>query len=236
MSSESVSPFPISKGKSWFLVMHYFLGYQFLYPLIFRDFTLRLNPDAKMIHPWFQMIIYCLMIGVSMTVAWPLLKESLQALQMNFKSILKTCFQMLVLFYLTNIVINVIILMFSSVDESANQAQVVQMMHLVPFVTLFSSLIYAPIVEEIVFRGVCYRALRPKLSVLSAALFSAFAFGFIHIMSSLLIGNFTDFIYILSYGCIGFFLALTYEKTNSIFGSMFLHFLNNAIACLLLIA
>ncbi len=235
MDHLSECSFPLSKGRACFLLAHYFIGYQFLYPNIFADLTLRMDPGAKMIHPWFQMGIYIWMIAVTITVAWPLLKESMQTFLRDPLSIIKTCLKMLVLFYVVNIIVNLIVLMFSSTNESANQTQVIEAMQVFPAITLFSSLIYAPIVEEILFRGICYRALRPKFRFIAAALFSAFIFGFIHVMDSVFIGNFNDLIYLLSYGCIGFFLALTYEKTNSIYGSMFLHFLNNAIAFLLLI-
>lgn len=235
MKHLSECSFPLSKGRSCFLLLHYFIGYQFVYPMVFGDLTLRLDPSATMIHPWFQMVIYLLMIVITVAAAWPLLKESVQALIIDPISILKTCLKMLALFYVVNIMVNLIVLMFSSTNESANQTQVIEAMQLFPAITLFSSLIYAPIVEEILFRGICYRALRPKFRFITAALFSAFIFGFIHVMNAVFIGNFNDLIYLLSYGCIGFFLALTYEKTNSIYGSMFLHFLNNAIAFLLLI-
>ena len=54
-------------------------------------------------------------------------------------------------------------------------------------------------------------------------------------MFSLLTGNFNDLIYLLSYGLIGFFLALAYEKSETIFAGMLLHFFNNAFAFLIVV-
>lgn len=119
-------------------------------------------------------------------------------------------------------------------QTSANQSEVITAVESMPYLSIFSTLIYAPIVEEILFRGVFYRALRPHMKWFSAALISAFLFGFIHVMQSFFTGNFADMIFLLSYGLIGFFMALAYEINDTIYGSMCLHFLNNAIALLLL--
>ena len=138
-------------------------------------------------------------------------------------------------YYISSIIINLIILLFSQSETSANQLEVMKEISVSPYLTMFSTLIYAPIVEELVFRGVFYRALRPRLSCLSSALISAFLFGFVHVFFSLLTGNFNDLIYLLSYGLIGFYLAVAYEKSETIFGSMIFHFINNAIAFLMIV-
>jgi membrane protease YdiL (CAAX protease family) len=57
-----------------------------------------------------------------------------------------------------------------------------------------------------------------------------FAFGFIHVFSSLLSGNFSDLWNIFTYMAMGFFFVKIYEETGSVFPAILLHVLNNAIA------
>lgn len=79
--------------------------------------------------------------------------------------------------------------------------------------------IWAPIVEETVFRGGMYRALRGFLPMILASIVSAIAFGFMHGYFVLLLGPVIT---------IGFIFALIREWRGSIIGPMAAHALNNA--------
>jgi len=229
------TPCPLSKKRLLILFLHYFIGFQFLYPMLMGSLTLRLDPTARMVPDWMQFLVYCFMIVSTVFIAWPLLKESVGGLRRYGKSMVKLCLLLFVAYYLCSFVISLLILLVSETETSANQMEVVASISASPLLTMFSTLIYAPIVEEIIFRGVFYRSLRPHMKWLPAALISAFVFGFIHVMLSLFAGNFNDLIYLLSYGLIGFYLALAYEKSDTIYGSMIFHFINNAVAFLFII-
>ncbi len=229
------TPCPLSKKRLVILFLHYFVGFQFLYPMLMGSVTLGLDPTARTVPDWIQFLLYCFMILSTVFIAWPLLQESVIGLQRYGKKMVKLCLLLFVAYYLCSIVISLLTLLISESETSANQMEVVASVSASPLLTMFSTLIYAPIVEEIIFRGVFYRALRPRMKWLPAALISAFVFGFIHVMFSLLVGNFADLIYLLSYGLIGFYLALAYEKSDTIYGSMIFHFINNAVAFLLII-
>ncbi|MBS0187900.1 MAG: CPBP family intramembrane metalloprotease [Planctomycetes bacterium] len=79
--------------------------------------------------------------------------------------------------------------------------------------------VWAPIVEETVFRGSVYRAMRARVGVLLAAAGSALIFGFMHGYPVQLLGPVIG---------IGFVFALMREWRGSIIGPMVAHFLNNA--------
>jgi len=226
---------PLSKERMMFLFLNYFLGYCFLYPTLMSKLTLWLNPTARMIPQWMQLLVYLWMMISTIYAAYPLLQESVIGMRNHRKTAWKTIMMLLVSYYISSIVVNIIIMQFSDTITSANQSEVVGGLQSFPYLTLFSTLIYAPITEELLFRGVFYRSLRPHLHWWTAAWISAFAFGFIHVMYSLLDGDFADLVYLFSYSLIGFFLAMAYEKCESIYGSILLHFLNNAIACFVLI-
>ncbi|HEX8877677.1 MAG TPA: CPBP family glutamic-type intramembrane protease [Phycisphaerales bacterium] len=87
-------------------------------------------------------------------------------------------------------------------------------------VLLFSlATVWAPLVEETVFRGGMYRALRTRLHAILAGLISAVCFGVMHGYPLTLLGPVM---------AIGLTFALMREWRGSIIGPAFGHFLNNA--------
>jgi membrane protease YdiL (CAAX protease family) len=90
----------------------------------------------------------------------------------------------------------------------------------------FMVICVAPIAEEFFFRGFFYRALRSRWSPLAAAGIDGLLFGVIHYDFS---G--ADALLILPpLAVLGFIFCLVYERTGSIYPTIALHALNNAIA------
>ena len=90
----------------------------------------------------------------------------------------------------------------------------------------FMVICVAPFAEEFFFRGFFYRALRSRWSPLAAALIDGLLFGVIHYDFS---G--ADALLILPpLGVLGFIFCLVYERTGSIYPTIAMHALNNAIA------
>ena len=94
-------------------------------------------------------------------------------------------------------------------------------------ISLLEYVVFAPIFEEIAFRGLLYAILRRRLNFLPAALLSASIFAIAH-----------------GYGWIGFISVLwsgllwawIYEKTGSLIPGMIAHALNNLLVCLTVMA
>jgi membrane protease YdiL (CAAX protease family) len=84
----------------------------------------------------------------------------------------------------------------------------------------------APIVEEIVFRGLLFGALAPHVGVLAAALVSAVIFGAVH----------GDPVLFPTLAALGFVSAIAYAKTGNLWVSITLHSVNNAIGALFLVS
>ena len=94
-----------------------------------------------------------------------------------------------------------------------------------PSAFLFSaiaSIIFAPIIEELVFRGVLFNRLKIRIGIIGAMLISSFLFAIGH-----------DFGGITSAFLFGICMCIIYLKTDNIFITMSIHFLNNVIATLL---
>lgn len=87
---------------------------------------------------------------------------------------------------------------------------------------LFFTAVNAPFCEELVFRGVVYRTCRERSGAWKALWLSAILFGLMHM-------NFNQAGYAV---VLGLGLALAVEATDSIWGSMIIHFVFNATSSL----
>jgi membrane protease YdiL (CAAX protease family) len=88
--------------------------------------------------------------------------------------------------------------------------------------------VFAPVTEEIFFRGFFFAGLRSRLPFIAAALISAVLFGAVH-------GADVNAVAALQLSGFGFALAWLYEETGSIWPSISLHMLNNGLAFTLLV-
>jgi hypothetical protein len=94
-------------------------------------------------------------------------------------------------------------------------------------VSLLEYVIFAPIFEEVAFRGLLYATLRRRLAFFPAAMISAAIFALAHGYS--LIGFISVF-------WSGFLWAWIYERTGSLIPGMVAHAVNNLLVCLTVMA
>lgn len=92
------------------------------------------------------------------------------------------------------------------------------------FFTILVSVVFAPIFEEIICRGVVLESLRAKYGVWAAWLGSSLFFGLIH-------GQVTAMV---NASILGLVLGYAYLRSNSIFSVIILHALNNGLALALM--
>lgn len=90
------------------------------------------------------------------------------------------------------------------------------------WIMIAATVILAPIVEELVFRGLVYTRCRELFGVIPATVISAACFGLVH-------GNLVQFIYA---GIIGVFLCIFYEKGRSVWVPIICHMAVNMVALL----
>ena len=93
-------------------------------------------------------------------------------------------------------------------------------------IAVLSLVIVAPIVEEILFRGLLFGALAPRLGVLGSALITALLFGAIH----------GDPVLFPTLAALGFVTALAYAATGNLWTAITLHALNNSLGAIFLVA
>lgn len=85
---------------------------------------------------------------------------------------------------------------------------------------ILSSVVAAPILEEVLFRGLIFESCRERFGRGAALLFSALLFGVIHIVPVQMINAFV----------VGLILGYVYLRTRSLLAVIILHAVNNAIA------
>ena len=187
-------------------------------------FLLMLFPDILPIPKGYlkAIIVHLFILIVCLVLFKDHLKRDFYAFRVNFKSYMSYIFPKLGIMYLFYISANIIASVVLKLGNSVNQQNIEAM----PFwFTIPLAVVWAPIVEEIVFRG-CFRRLIKNDKVF--VIVSALIFGMVHTMSE---ASLISFVFLtIPYSILGGFLAYIYTKTNNICSNMFCHSFHNALA------
>ncbi len=128
------------------------------------------------------------------------------------------------------IIVSVPIILFKKGAVSPNQVAINGMFNKIPLLTLLLTTIYAPFVEESVFRMAFSKLFVTKwLFIIVSGLF----FGSLHVVDQL--GSVSDLLYIFQYTAMGCFLAKAYIDSNNLFVSWGIHFTQNLLASILVL-
>lgn len=212
------------------IILNYFLGYTLIYQIIayiiaymFSYSLENLSEDAIQylamalcIIPFF---IYILII------ARKVLKDAWSYACSKSKFV-STCVKRFGLTLLINVAIGAMLSQIVS-GGAENQNQILEMIEVNPLFMGFNIVIFAPIVEEVVFREVLYKRLNVKYGGNIALLVSSVIFGFMHIIPNLLVGKFEGMIYIIQYIALGYILGYIFKKDENISSGIVVHMLNN---------
>lgn len=138
-----------------------------------------------------------------------------------FKKYLKYWFLILLLMVTSNSIIT----LFTTSDTSINQELIEDSLKVLPIYILFSTIVIAPLLEELIFRF-CIKKIIPKPSIIYI-LASGLLFGSMHVI--LTMTNITDLLFIIPYSIPGIVFAYLYNKTDNIFIPASIHFIHNLI-------
>ncbi len=95
-----------------------------------------------------------------------------------------------------------------------------------PLYSIISTIILAPISEELAFRA-SFKGISKNKYIYS--FITAFIFGLLHVIFN------GDFLYIVPYSALGYFIALSYSETDNILVPISMHAFHNTLCILLLI-
>lgn len=126
----------------------------------------------------------------------------------------------LIIMIISNMVINFL----NPNDLAQNEQAVRELLGIVPLYMIFSTVIYAPLTEEIICRKIIKDIIKNKWGFI---IVSAILFGGAHVLAS--IQTYWDILYIIPYGTLGGIFAYIYYKTNNLFTPIVIHALHNTI-------
>lgn len=128
------------------------------------------------------------------------------------------------------IISNLLISLIFNRSTSANDQAIKTLFGTFPIYIFISSVIIAPITEELVFRQSIKYLIKNKYAFI---LISGLAFGFMHILASMT--NVADFLYIIPYSAPGIAFAYMLEKEDNVFIPISFHLIHNGLAFILLV-
>ena len=202
----------------------------FLLYLLYSDIIVtiitKVGIDLKVL-PTTSKIILMMLINLSLMIMLFIfysksIKENLKDLKLNFKSYIKDNFKYYVIGLLIMIISNIIISFFVE-GNSTNETLIREYINIMPIYMIFSSCIYAPFTEEMVFRKSLRNCFNNKVLYI---LLSGLIFGSMHLLSA---SNLIELVFLIPYSSLGCVFAYMYYKTNNIFVPMTFHMVHNTI-------
>lgn len=220
------------KTLSSFRIVSLLIIYFFLYLFLFQDvlgpmISSKFGQNGVVISLLSSNIILLIVFFI---VCWKYYAFSFEKFFENTQKNIYAVILAVVALFLTEIIVGNFISVVFPQAISDNQTNNEAILNTMPAGFIFISVICAPIIEETIFRGCLFSKIREKHSFLLSASISAFVFGFLHIVASLLSGNLYNCVYFILYALCGFILCIPYEDTETIASSIFTHMLCNFIS------
>lgn len=155
----------------------------------------------------------------------------------NFKDNIETSLKYYFIGLAIMVISNLIITIFFSGASANNEEAVRTLIGKYPLYMVFSVSIYAPFIEEIIFRkSIKDMILTYKNNKFTKYLYiitSGLIFASLHVIGSAT--SPLDYLYIIPYLSLGLAFSSLYYKTDNIFSTMFIHCIHNTSAVLLLL-
>lgn len=212
-------------------VVLFLLLYYGFYLLLYQDFLASLIIQYLGVTAYFviDLLVYVFLFSLFFIIGWKFYKNEMEDFRENYSAYLKHVYYGVFALIVTNVLISRLILMFFPDVIADNQANNDAYMSMNQIGYLLSASLFAPFLEETVFRGCIFGKIREKHGFMISAVVSACLFGFLHIVASLVQGNWLNCIYFIVYAMCGFVLCIPYEDTGNFFTSVLTHMSYNLL-------
>lgn len=180
-------------------------------------------------------IYYSIGLTFSLTVMWKFLRGAFDILLDNMiRSVTALLFGYILYLLLSYLAAGVLLTLLGDTVSNPNNQALLDAASESPRAVLGLAVFIAPLVEELLFRGVIFGGLRAKHRLL-AFVVSIALFGIYHVWQyALMTMDWTLLVYAIQYIPAGYVLAWAYEKTDSIWVSIFLHMFINGASLMLI--
>lgn len=226
----------LSNKNAWLIALNYGVGYLFLYPILivyFASFLMQqtgINYYSTIVN-----IFYVIFFLVTFYWGRSLLSTAYREFKEGWKKIVKSAITNYLLSYGATVLISMILVFFTSKTSSVNQTVIEEQLKSTTLTIVLLSTIFAPLMEELFFRGVIYNKLTLRFNFYVGAIVSSVLFGLMHIMTTLLAGEFSEILFSFQYMVIGFFIARSYYQTKSFATPLLFHFIQNTLSVIILL-
>lgn len=153
----------------------------------------------------------------------------------NFRENINTSFKYYLIGFLVMIISNIVIVLFFKNASANNEEAVRTLIDKAPLYMIFSVSIYAPFVEEIIFRkGIKDSVMACSNNKFTKYLFiliSGILFGLMHVIGS--VTSVYDYLYVIPYSALGISFAALLYKTDNIFSTITIHSIHNTASIIL---
>lgn len=174
---------------------------------------------------WMLIVFYVVILSLMIGVFYKQLIHDFKIFKSYFKEyfvlILKTWGKALVLIMITTIIIQII----THTTQANNQIALQNLFNSNPVFIAILAMFYAPIAEELMFRGVFRKFIKNKKLFV---IVSGVVFGLMHVIDDS--KTLAEFSYVFVYSILGIYLAGIYAKTNNLCTNIFMHFMQNTLS------
>lgn len=174
---------------------------------------------------WMLIVFYIVILSLMIGVFYKQLIHDFKIFKSYFKEyfvlILKTWGKALVLIMITTIIIQII----TNTTQANNQIALQNSFNSNPVFIAILAMFYAPIAEELMFRGVFRKFIKNKKLFV---IVSGVVFGLMHVIDDS--KTLAEFSYVFVYSILGIYLAGIYAKTNNLCTNIFMHFMQNTLS------
>lgn len=171
---------------------------------------------------WQMILMYVSIITLMVVVFRKQLVHDFKIFKEYFREymslVLKTWGKSLVVMMILSLTLQIV----TNTQNSNNQQNLQEMFNVAPILIAFLTVLYAPIAEELMFRGVFKKFLKNKYLFI---IISGVLFGLMHVIDDS--KTLAEFSYIIVYSSLGIFMASLYYKTNNLFTNISFHFMQN---------
>jgi len=211
------------------LMVVYFGGYLF----VFQGLILGMVSDNNYMIVNIIGSLLCMILMI--LISFKYLNQQFQIFKQKKGQSIGLAFITIVYLYVAAMIFNLLVVVKMNLGQADNQINNELFMKFDMIGFMLNSLIVAPFMEEMIFRGCIFHKVWKKINAPCGFIASGLVFGFMHIVASLISGSWNNVIYILLYGSCGALLCYPFYKSENIYASMICHMTYNLLGVLALI-
>lgn len=201
-----------------------------LFLLLFFIFIMFVLPNFKFFTKVPAYLVYLTILISVILLYFKELKNNLLIFIKNYKVYIPFVLKRYLIMLGIMLLVGIPVILINKGEVSTNQAMLNEMFGKLPLRLFILTTLYAPLVEESVFRLSLSKFFKSKTLFI---IISGFLFGSLHVIDKFT--SITDLLFIFQYAALGICLAKAYSDSKNIFVSISMHFMQNFLAAVLIL-